>query len=221
MILKKVFIYPSLEDDYDDRLRDSFRYESRSFCYYLERRLKDLKFQSEFFSKMCIIGRKEPGSICDVNSSNAVAVEVPFEMEDYIPLKGDLAGANRLFLQLFQYGVGKINKQHKIPADSLLMWARDFEDGQFGNCWVHKSKRIRGSSAICKMVCNLTTESFCMSLLMEENGNVLSEIEVLTTKPDEIFFDHYLGDLRMQKNCILLLDRSKNPFYELDTGSFE
>lgn len=59
MILKNIYLFPEL-DDYGREVTYPFKEQSRSICNFLERKIKDLKYNTEGFRTVCFVGKKHP-----------------------------------------------------------------------------------------------------------------------------------------------------------------
>ena len=56
MFLRHVYLYLHL-DEYPASLATPFGFRTRYVCNFLERRLREMKFRAEGFSKICVQGR--------------------------------------------------------------------------------------------------------------------------------------------------------------------
>jgi len=82
MILKQIYLYPDLVE-FNIRSKDAsiIRDQTRHICNYLERQLLKLKFNSEDFNKICIIGYSTPKSEIYIASTRALAVPISFDID--------------------------------------------------------------------------------------------------------------------------------------------
>ena len=87
MILRDIYLYPDLVE-FPQELTSTFRYQTRSLCNFLERNvLKRLKFETDGFRRLCIIGTSAPKEGVFVNTAKAACVEVFLDVARYGSLR--------------------------------------------------------------------------------------------------------------------------------------
>jgi hypothetical protein len=212
MILKELYLYPDLVD-YNDEIVHPFRDQSRSICNYLERHLKLIKFNTEGFKRICFIGKSEPNPECLVNSSNVLIGEVNFDEKKYKSLNEDQL--NAFFLSMLVKGIEKCQNQYNIPGKELLEWLKNFQDTGFVNRWTFKTKIIKSLGVKCSLNCELTIQTFHLSLTVSKGKDIVFNREILKTEPDEIVFMPLLNEVSLMADSIIVLDKFGNSIYEV------
>jgi len=216
MIFRELYLFPSL-NEFPRELTSRFRYQSRSACSFLERVLKEEKFKTENFRRLCVVCCRNPAKPNWVNASNVLIVEVPFCEEEYnATAKEDL---NEYFLGLLASGFSKCSES--IPNDKLLEGIEKFRQNGNKNEWDLKSKFLRHLGIKWIIRCKLTLDDFILVLLLFKNGQQLFEEEILRTKPDEVFFAEHLRRIKFSGDSIVLSDYEGKDIYRKDLRGVE
>lgn len=213
MILKELYLYPDLAK-YPKDLTNCMRDKTRCLCNYLERNvLKRLRFKTENFKRICVIGSQEPNEKVIVNTSNVACVEVRFDENEYLSMSG--VQLEEYFISLLLEGLANLDKNHPIPIAELSKGVESFRNDGYKNQWVHKSKAIKGTGLKANLNCVLTTEKFILTLSICKDNNVVYENEVLNTPPDEIVFVPMFKDLVINESELQITDKFGGIVYEL------
>lgn len=219
MILRDIYLYPDLVE-YPISTTSIFRYQTRNICNYLERvALKSLKFKTNDFRRICIIGKSSPNDTAYVNSSNVLGVDVKFNEKEYLSL--NTTQLNEYFIELLKDGINKINEHIQIPKKELLEGIESFRLGGYKNRWTQKTKQMKSLGLKCHLNCNLTMDNFHLSLLIFKAKELIFEKEILKTKPDEIMFERLLNDVKLIDDKIVVLGKRDKIVYELDVKNIK
>lgn len=213
MILKDIYLYPDLVD-YPTELTSDFRYKSRSLCNYLDREvLKILKYKTDAFRRICIIGKASPKDSYFINTSNVLTIEVKFDEKEYQSLHSDQL--NEYFIRLLVKGLSKIKKHIDIPETELLNGIEHFRSIGYINQWTFKKKSIRDIGVKCFLDCNLTIDNFHLNLLIYKSKELIFEKEILKMAPDELLFVPYLKDIIFDGKNLEVIDKHGKTIFNL------
>jgi len=212
MNLKEIYLYPDLVE-YENEIVHPFRDQSRSICNYLERQLKPIKFNAKNFKRICFIGKSKPDSVCFVNSSKVLIVEISFDENQYKSLKKNQL--NPYFSQLLTVGIKKCQKQFDIPVDELLNGLKKFCENGYINKWVFKTKLIKDLGFKCTLRCELTLDEFHLNLVITKKKNVIFSQKILDTVPDEIVFTPMFKDVKLIGNSLIIIDKFDNTIFSV------
>ncbi|WP_064792209.1 hypothetical protein [Shewanella woodyi] len=204
MILKELYLYPDLVD-FKDNIVHPFRDQSRSICNYLERVLKQIKYDSKAFKRICFIGKSQPSSECFVNSSKVLITEIYFDENKYKSLEKNQL--NTFFSQMITSGIEKCQEQYEIPKDELLKGLAEFYESGYVNRWTFKTKLIKGTGVKFALECELAIDHFCLNLVTYKSGEMVSIREILKTEPDEIVFTPMFKDIFLEGDSLVITDK--------------
>jgi hypothetical protein len=141
MILRDVFLYPDLVE-FHARRKDlsSIKDQTRHIGNYLRRHLDKLKFHSNEFNRICIIGTENPKDGC-VNSCGSVSVYIKFNMDECLLVPLHLR--SDYYSDLMRVGLKKCAANHQIPIDNLFTWLDELRKNGYKNEWLFKEKNSK------------------------------------------------------------------------------
>jgi hypothetical protein len=202
MILKSIFLYPDLVEFAAQR-KDLVlvKEETRHIGHYLGRKLANLKFQTDGFDRVCVIGKTDLQETY-VNSSSVLSVYVPFDMDQCRQLpRGKLSD---YYATLYESGLKKAAVTHALPVSALLEWLQELRQNNYRNDWLHKEKTFKTHGIKCALICSMTLDKFTLTLNISKNGVQCFEEVILTTPPDEVAFHYKFKDLLVDDTHIIV-----------------
>ena len=214
MILNSIFLaleYREFPQDIKLRVND----QSRHITYYLQRKLKDLKFRSNEFNRIVIsLSEIHPEEV-HINSESVASTIIKFSLKDFLdtpPLE-----IQDYYKENIEKGLATLNRSHQIPIDDFLRWLKELKSLNYKNEWVYQEKSFRAFGVKAQLECNLNMESFELSLLVEKNGEVLYNSVVLQTPPDDVAFHYKFKDLALDGDNLVITSRVKGdkPIFSL------
>ncbi|NKB58970.1 MAG: hypothetical protein GKS00_21785 [Alphaproteobacteria bacterium] len=211
-------MYPDLLE-FSDEIVHPFRDQTRSFCNYLERKLKSVKFKTENFRRICIIGSSSPNDDCFVNSSNVLSVQIKLDETEYKSITNRCL--NDYFIRLLMEGLNKIDKEIRIPKQEIVGFVNNFKADGYLNEWVFKTRQFKSIGIKCRLNCRLTTEKFHLNFLILKGSKILFDQEILKTAPDELVFASRLKDIREENRKIIVVDKFDESLFELSCEDLE
>ena len=116
MLLRHLYLYLHL-DEYPPALATPFGFRTRYVCNFLERRLREMKFQAEGFSKICVQGRHQPLAACPIVSESAVLPTIGFDRLRYESLRP--GEEHEFFIAMLVEGLERCAQQYRIPIAEL------------------------------------------------------------------------------------------------------
>lgn len=204
MLLKHVYLYLHL-DEYPPALATPFGFRTRYVCNFLERRLRELKYQADGFSKICVQGRHQPLETCPIVSEHAALPTVLFDQAKYESLSsGD---EHEFFLAMIAEGLGRCAQEHEIPLAELTAALDEFRRGGYRNEWTHLSKLLRPVGLHASLLCSLDPERFRLILKLDKKDATVFEQQILETKPDELIFAHRFKEVVVDGDSIVVKDK--------------
>ncbi|AZI92186.1 hypothetical protein AB1P82_000350 [Salmonella enterica subsp. enterica serovar Senftenberg] len=192
MILKEIYLYPETLD-YDDSFTFPFKLQTRSLCNYIERYIKNLKYKTPDFKRVCFICRDGIIDESYVNSCNVLCVNILINKNEYLNL--NKFQLNEYFISLLLAGLDKCHGKYSLPNEKIVEAINSFRDLNYVNEWVFKKKKINKTKLECLLKCHLTMDEFSFDLQVKDRGAVVFEDNIIKDKPNEFVFNYYLKDL--------------------------
>lgn len=216
MLLRHVYLYLHL-DEYPSALATPFGFRTRYVCNVLERRLRDMKYQADGFSKVCIQGRHQPLETCPIVSEHAALPTVAFDQAKYESLRP--GEEHEFFIAMIVEGLERCAQQHQIPIAELTAALEEFRRGGYRNEWTHQKKLLRQVGLQASLLCSLDPERFRLILKLEKKGATVFEQQILETKPDELIFAHRFKEVLVDGDSILVNDKFGKQLFSMPTPS--
>ncbi|MBI0549576.1 hypothetical protein [Pectobacterium parmentieri] len=211
MILKDIYLYPDVLD-YGEELTYPFKELTRSLCNYLGRSIKQAKYDTTGFNRVCFIGRKNPIGESYVNSSNVLGVEIFIDENEYLhTLKSEL---NKYFAKLVINGLDKVDGRYSLPKDLIVNAIDEFENSGFINEWVFKRKKLKGCKFTGLLKCRLTLDNFFLDFQIINKYKVVYEENVVTDHPNDFVFYYHLNKFNITDDYVVeVVNKSDNVIY--------
>lgn len=213
MRFKYIYLYLNLEE-YPDALSTEFGFRTRYVCNYLERGLKEEKFESQGFDRITIQGKHVPEVQCKIVPEHALHVPVAFDEDSYAKMRPDME--HEFYLGMIESGLHKCAGQFSIPLARLASSIEDFRRGGYVNEWTHKTKSLGRSGLKATLQCRLDAERFVLTLILARQGRQVYDAPILETKPDELIFGGRFKDVVLSDGYIVVTDRFGDPTFSLD-----
>ena len=206
MILNSIFLaleYREFSQDLKLRVKD----QSRHITYYLQRRLKELKFQSKDFNRIVIELSETQAEQVYINSESVASITSKFKLYELLA-KSDRE-IQDYYKSNIENGLTLLGKVHPIPLDELLLWLDELKSMKYKNEWIYQEKNFRPFNIKAELKCSLNMQDFKLSLNIKKNNDVvLSEI-ILQTSPDEVAFHYKFKDLILDAGNLIITSRIK------------
>lgn len=204
MRLRHIYLYLHL-DEYPAALATPFGFRTRYVCNFLERGLRDIKFEADGFSKICIQGRHQPLKTCPLVSEHAALPTVAFDQGKYESLRP--GEEHEFFIAMLVEGLERCAQEHKIPIAELTTALENFRRGGYRNEWTHQKKLLRQVGLQASLLCSLDPERFSLNLKLEKKEAIVFEQQILETKPDELIFAHQFKEVLVNGDSILVKNK--------------
>lgn len=211
MILKSVYLYPSLLD-YPVELTSSIRYETRGICNYIERALKSIKYNSEGYDRVCFVGVENPARIF-VNTANVLEVEVPFDVDEYGRIDRDLIGSyyEKMILSGLSFVDGKVD----FPVSDVRKLLESYRSCGYINKWLFKSKKYRKTGIEVSLYCEINLSEFKLDLVVSKAGEVVFDSTILVTRTEEQFYKGKFKDVKYLDGEVCVVDARENEIFRV------
>lgn len=210
-----------------DSIVADFNFQVHYFSQYLERSLRELKYESKDFNMVLIRGRKNPKEKPFIDKHyKSLTIEVNFDEIEYkkiypylniypignllIPLNNEVSFSLMLKKMLFE-GIQKVEKlKVDFPVNFISESVKNFELNNFRNEWLFKKKIIKKEEVkYSKLICKITPNYFALNLLIENaKGDELYRKELLKTLPSFIQYKHLFSDLKVIENKIIITNKT-------------
>jgi len=221
MILKELYLYPDLVE-YPKEITSAVRDQTRCLCNFLERNsLKKIKFKTESFKRICIVGHDVPDKKVFINSCNVAVKEAIFDKYLYDFRKKSEQDLHEFFISWLMSGLECLNEQLAIPLENIEEGVQLFRDGDYKNEWIYKSKKIAGTNYKATLKCCLTMNEFKLYLVIDSKSEVIAEELVITTIPDEIVFVRKFNDLVVHNGIVQVLDKFGDLVFEYNVANIQ
>ncbi|AYH20923.1 hypothetical protein C5E22_22180 [Pectobacterium parmentieri] len=199
MILKNIYIFPELED-YGKEIVYPFKEQSRSICNFLERKIKDLKYNSKGFRSVCFVGKRHPSKDFFVNSSNVLNVDIYIDESRY--KSTTIYCLNSYFIEIIKSGLDKCGDI--LPIAEITSALNEFENSGYVNEWVHKKRFFKNQNITCSLVCNHSIKDFRLSLKIMRADDVIFNEVILITPPDELAYHYKFKDIIIDNDEVIV-----------------
>ncbi len=213
MILKFLYVYLNPEEFRDD-LGVQFGFRTRYLCNYIERNLKLIKFKSDGFGKICIMGTLKSKFECSIVPENALRVSVPFNTSEYLNLPPD--DWHEFYIKLLTDGLNQIDLKYSIPKSEIFDSISSFRIGSNVNEWVFVSKKTKDRKITALLVCSLDQYKFILRLILKRDQLVIFEKQILETKPDEIIFAYRFKNMFINNDELVVADKFGDSLYRMN-----
>lgn len=189
-----------LPKDYDAK----FGFRQRYIGNYLRRLVHKMKWTTTSFRSLSIEGHLPPGCTVPSRVQFAAALVVPVHFDQ--PRYDNLGPGehHEFFLGMYTEGIEKAHRDFPIPYDVLMKGIEDFRQGGYKNEWVQQRKLLKPFNVHASLLCDMDSERFQLTLLVERKGVTLYREPIFTTKPDEIMYDHKVKDVIAVDNKIVV-----------------
>jgi hypothetical protein len=209
MILRTLYL-----QNLDPRIESyDFLKESRHICNYLERGvLKAIKYKADF-GRICISLTEADPPTTVLNSSNVLCVGMPFDLDEYESFSRK--ERSQYYSLKLKQGLEKCNCTHSIPLSEILQGLKDHQDLGWHNEWVHRKRHFRERKVVASLTCNLTIDSFELTLQVWRDGSLVYNKVVLETDPDEIAFGYRFKDIELKRGRLIVTSKVSDPLLSL------
>lgn len=204
MILNSIFLYLDRRHFSDDmclKLKD----QSRHITYCIQRLFAAEKYSIENFNRIVIEPSLDPTCKIFINSESVANISIPFDLEKF--QKSSDEDLRYYYVSLIKNGLIEFNKQIKIPIERIFEVIDELERNNFIDSWVYKEKSIKKSKIHAKLICAMDFKEFFLNLIVEKNGVVLYNENILRTPPDEISFHYKFKDLIVNDDYVEVVKR--------------
>lgn len=196
-----------------------FNFLSDYFSHFIEKKLRNLKFETKEIETIMIRGRKNPNGVVVKKHLKTIELEVDFNEKKYLkiypnvnsyPLNGqlikledELTFSNFLFNMTVD-GIDLAKHENvNIPCDDIIKFLKEFREIGFQNEWIFKKKKIQGTSFMAMLKCKLNCNNFILELIVKNNKKVFKK-EVLKTLPTAIQYKDEFKDLIIKGDEIII-----------------
>jgi hypothetical protein len=172
------------------------------------------KVQAHGFKRISVVCKTVASDLTFKNSSNVLAVEVPFEMAKYeTTAEEDLP---EYFIGLLEAGLIKACRDDPLPVGLFKDAIESFRALDYKNKWVHSTKLFCSAGLKCRLLCELDLSWFHLVLEVERKGEVIFSQEILRTLPDEVVYAHRFKEVRLDGQTLRVEEKFGKPLFELN-----
>lgn len=215
-----------------------FNFLTDYFSNYIERGLNSLKYKTNNFDTLMIRGRKKRKGVVLKEHLKTLEIEIPFKEEKYhsiyphineypinellIPVENNNQLSN--FLLAMVLDAMEIARAEKvnIPIEFIINRVLDFKKKNFENTWVYRQKRVPKTDLVSKLICNLSSDSFKLYLVVvDKKGKERFRKVILVTLPSAIQYKGEFRDIVFKDKFICVTKEGGENLYEIDIYSIE
>lgn len=114
----------------------------------------------------------------------------------------------RYALETLMKGIKKINDLRNWNIDPFIATRNKIISLNYDNTWIWKT--VKSNTLEAKIICHHCINDITIILVVSDlNGNIILNEKIITELPDEWAYFQYLGNLKIEKNKIFLLDKKK------------
>lgn len=195
--------------------RSIFAYHVYYIGYYLYRRLRSNKFETDGTFDLIAIqvgGVNTPKITFDI-FFKAVEVFIPFDFDRYD--RGNKVERNQYFIELYNEALTFTAKHRQIPLTEMQEWLRELAEDGYVCRWDFKNVSIKDLGIKVKFFCKLDTQAFELraEVFQKRNPNPICEGIVIRTKPDTIHFDFISRDIKVIDDKIRIYSKTNIEFF--------
>lgn len=218
--------YINIGLDYDtyieknNDLRYSFQLSTRFISNFLSREIRKFKFQTDGTFNMISVSLLEERLMdTRIVASNVLECYVLFDPSKYNNVKG--TNNCKYYLDLYKEGFIKASEFKSVPLDLLLKLLKEFEENQCKNEWLHKKSKFKNHNLEVELLCEFTTDYFQLVIAITQLSTKEKIVRqpIMKTEPDEVLFDKMFKDILIDKNRLIITDKSDSPRITIDIDS--
>lgn len=215
MILNSIFLaleYKEFSQDLKLKVKD----QSRHITYYLQRKLKEIKYQTTNFNRIVIeLSEIKPKGVY-INSEKVACVTIPFKEKELL----DIESENKIqdfYGEKIMEGLIQLSKKHEIPLGYFCTWLQDLKKKNYKNEWTYQKKNFRGLKLDIELRCIMNLTEFNLILSIKINEELIYNKIILKTPPDEVAFHYRFKDIVFKDEKIIITSRTQGdkPLIEL------
>lgn len=210
MILKHFLLYSENDNGVAD-VEKNFSFQSRCITSLYEKCFS--KFSTENIKQINIFCVKESPKLNLTIVDGFCDVEILYDVSEFLKL--DDQQRKEVILEVLKQGVDKVIKLYNWDNKPFDNAYNSVKKANYKNEYVWKKPKSSPNRYLKAEVLINHDLYLCEIYLVvkDKNGNEIVKRLVSTTKPDEIIFSHFLGELNwLSNNEVALFNRSKSKY---------
>ena len=182
--------------EFPDEIRLPFFEQSTSLCTFLGFHISPLKYKTENYNHICLIGRSKPADGPISVQDGTMAVEFHFEPSEYLKhSKGSDKELQEYFIAILKKRLPELSDY--LPAPAMLEGLDAFRQNGYKNEWRIGVKSLgRGTKSKVEAWVLLTSKKFSLRLRVVRQGETISEKEVYQSKPNPFLWSYKVRALK-------------------------
>jgi hypothetical protein len=183
-----------LDGSYPNEEQKSFIFKSRCICNYLERALLEKKFETSFSRVNIHCSKDETKTrVHPLKGDQLLEVCIKYDLPPLSTL--DAPSLQFRYAQIIDFGLRAAEGFMTVPHGYCMSALRKFEKGGFKNQWTQAEKNWGPGAIRCAVIADLNMEQFALWQHIYRDGDLIASRRVALTKPREMLFIDYLGNL--------------------------
>ncbi len=210
-----------LDGSYPREEQKSFIFKSRCICNYLEQALDKKGFETTL-SRVNINCSKDESEVRLLPLKGAPFLEVciKYDLPPFLELDEYLL--QRHYMQIIDLGLTAAESFMPVPHSYCMTTLQRFESEGGINEWIQAQKSWKKWSVRCDVVAKLTMEKFTLLQCIYRDDDLIAKRQIAETKPREMLFIDYLGELSMDRSGNIVYKRKRKVLtkFRLETNEF-
>lgn len=191
----------------DRNFWDIFNYNTDFIGNWMSRKVRLLKLPTDGTFNQINVVLSPYDDRCYTDVFRILQVEYHFSQEDiqnYLSLKNEDDRLN-FYIELLKKGLRRAAQYKDINLDVLIALVEEFQNNEYRNEWLFKSKTIRERNIRVVFMRCFTTYAFELKLyLYDKKNKLIAEKTVFKIYPDEIFVQGLFHSITKDSNHLYI-----------------
>lgn len=144
-----------------------------------------------------------------ISCGGVISTQVKINYTNYCRLTNN--EKKRYALETLMKGIKKIINYRNWNIEPFMVTSNQIISLNYDNTWIWKT--VKSNTLEAKVICQHSVNDITIVLVVSDlHENIILNDKIITELPDEWAYSKYLGNLKIEKNKILLLDKKKKIF---------
>lgn len=225
------------DDFLDTAIVSDFNFQTEYISDYVEKRLRQLKFETSNFQILVIRNRIQPKEhLVFKEHFKSLDIEILFNEKKYrelypyqnkYPLQGllkpieDEKAFSDFLISMVIDGMMKAKREKaNCPYDFIINTVLDFKGNGCVNEWIQRTKSFKQFGIKVILFCRLTVNYFSLELIIEKGNQELFRKVILKTLPSEIQYSDEFKDIEIRGSTLFVINGidGASPLFTLPLG---
>lgn len=218
MKLRHIDLYLN-PDEFSREYRSEFSFRTRFISNLIERKVRSIKYDTEYFNSICIQGRSNPEDVSPLKHEKSLVPEVYFDYNLFDSCSDEQLP--EIVLEMMIKGFDTCSRFHLIPLKEIKEFIEEFRRENYKNTWVFKKKSFKDLKVKSQLYCAMDPHKFTLTLVLEKHNKTIFKENILQTKPSETIYAHQFKDIKISNGKLIVFDQFEKSLYELNLSDID